>query len=127
MQVSTTLRLQQTDDSSICQNDKRLQEAEHAFMLKKLREIVRAWIQSPEDDHIVTLVQVALEDAALGDQLLTLLALPHAERTRRLRAWQIELQAEGAPEELIAILARLEAEALANQTYLVLQKARTAG
>jgi hypothetical protein len=95
-------------------------------MLRKLREIVRGCIQNPEDDHIITLVQVALEDAALGDQLLTMLALPHAERTRRLRHWQVELRAEGAPEELLAILARLEDEALANQTYLVLQKARTA-
>ena len=96
-------------------------------MLKKFLQIVRTWTAHTEDDDIVTLVQVALDDAALGDQLLALLSLPQTARARQLHQWQAELSDEGAPEELLTILARLEDEKLANQTYLVLQKARNAG
>ena len=96
-------------------------------MLRKFLQIVRTWTAHTEDDDIVTLVQVALDDAALGDQLLALLSLPQTARARRLHQWQAELRDEGAPEELLTILARLEDEKLANQTYLVLQKVRNAG
>jgi len=96
-------------------------------MLRKFLQIVRTWTAHTEDDDIVTLVQVALDDAALGDQLLARLSLPQTARARRLHQWQAELRDEGAPEELLTILARLEDEKLANQTYLVLQKVRNAG
>ena len=91
-------------------------------MLEKLRHLLKVW-NTPDEDPIVTLVQVAIEDKAVGAPLAALLSLPHADRCEKIKQWQTELHAEGAPKKLIDILTRLEDETLANQTFLILQKA----
>lgn len=94
-------------------------------ILDNLLGLLQRWTKKPEDDLLVTLVQLGLEDTVIRRQMLSILSLPQHERTSRLTRWRKELATEGAPAELTNILMRLEEESIANQTLLILQRAET--
>ena len=50
-----------------------------------------------KDNEFVALVQAALEDQTIRQNLLTLLALPQSQRLSQLQKWEIELEEEHAP------------------------------
>ena len=72
------------------------------------------------DDHLLTLVQVATEDATIRTQLLEILALPAEVRQQHLSTWIKDMEAEGAPPVFVDTIRRLGDPAFAGdlQTYL---------
>ena len=73
-----------------------------------------------KDNEFVALVQAALEDQTIRQNLLTLLALPQSQRLSQLQKWEIELEEEHAPQPLISAIGFLKDADIASRTRYIL-------
>ena len=73
-----------------------------------------------KDKEFVALIQAALEDQTIRQNLLTLLALPQSQRLSHLQKWEIELEEEHAPQPLISAIGFLKDADIASRTLYIL-------
>ena len=73
-----------------------------------------------KDKEFVALIQAALEDQTIRQNLLTLLALPQSQRLSQLQKWEIELEEEHAPQPLISAIGFLKDADIASRTQYIL-------
>ncbi|MBW1842634.1 MAG: hypothetical protein JRI75_12720 [Deltaproteobacteria bacterium] len=67
-------------------------------------------------EPLVTLIQVAREDARIKDQLLKILSLDQFNRQSALNTLIDDMQIKGAPKEIISALSNLLDEAVSKKT-----------
>ena len=75
-----------------------------------------------KDEEFVALLQAALEDKGIRQDLLTLLAFPQPQRLGQLLEWESELKREHAPEALISAIGYLKDADIADRTLEILTK-----
>ena len=73
-----------------------------------------------KDKEFVALIQAALEDQTIRQNLLTLLALPQPQRLSQLQKWEIELEEEHAPQPLISAIGLLKDADIISRTLYIL-------
>ena len=84
-------------------------------LLDKLR-------RSREEDAFITFIQVALENEAIRQQVLAILAQEHHKRTTMLEGWVRDLELEGAPKPFITAVKYLEEETRADRALVLLSQ-----
>ena len=87
--------------------------------MKKLLNKLR---QSREEDAFITFIQVALENEAIRQRVLAILAQEHQQRTTMLKGWVSDLEQEGAPQPFVTAVKYLEEESRANKALMILSK-----
>ncbi len=85
-----------------------------------MKNVLKKLFGKRNDEEFVALVQAALEDQSIRRDLLTLLALPQAQRLSQLQQWEIELETEHAPQPLISAIGFLKDPDIASRTLYVL-------
>lgn len=76
----------------------------------------------PNVDHLVDLLRAACEDAGMNDILERLLSQPEERRQLLVRELLADLQAQGAPQELIAAFTPLLDNTVADTAWRVLYR-----
>lgn len=68
----------------------------------------------------MSLMQVALEDPGIREQLLKILSIPDDRRRATIRQWRSELSQKNAPKEIMRTLEHLEHDAYAHRAKQIL-------
>jgi len=87
-----------------------------------MQNILKSIFGKRKDEAFVALMQVALEDQTIRQQMLALLALPQPQRLIQLQKWGQELIEEHAPQPLISAIGFLEDDDIASQALQLLKK-----
>lgn len=77
--------------------------------------------QQPEDQEFVSLMQIALEDDVIRQQLMKILSLPDQIRRATVQQWRTELEQQQAPEPIIKTLSYLEYDGAARRAREILK------
>lgn len=75
----------------------------------------------PQDQEFVSLMQVALEDAGIREQLLKILSMPDDRRRATVRQWRSELSQQNAPKEIMKAMEHLEHDTYAHRAKQILE------
>jgi hypothetical protein len=78
-----------------------------------------------KDKEFVALIQAALEDKSIRQDLLTVLAFPQPQRLSQLQKWEFELEREHAPQPLISAIGFLKDADIADRTLEILANINT--
>ncbi|MBO6556022.1 MAG: hypothetical protein JJ934_02580 [Pseudomonadales bacterium] len=80
-----------------------------------MKKLLKRLFGKPEDQEFISLMQVALENPSIKQQLMSILSLPDENRRATIRQWRSELDQQNAPEPIIKALKYLEEDGPAHR------------